>query len=240
MSNEIEKSDSPNPDDILKAITSFNDVSIITNIFKELGWSYSLEIQETLALAKQNANLSIKFKAVKYLRDLLREAAEASGYTANVSSTMPNAQGGTTTFHAKRIASALNPTKQIESTIKEPKNDKQEIQTESDRGSDRGPGQSNKGHSEDSGQSGIQESSTGNDTLQQFPVESGRTESGRDGEPDDVKPINGGEATGPVPGGAEKSSLCNGTITKDDPCISTRPPTCDQDLFPGISTSAEE
>ena len=228
MTNEIQKSESPNPDDILAAIQSFNDPAIITNLFTQLGWSYSLEIQETVTMAKQNANLSIKFKAIRHLRELLREAAEASGYIANVSKTIPNAQGGQTTFSAKRIAGILNPVKKIKSTeIKEPQNDKQEIRTESDRGSDRGPGQSNKRHSEDSGQSSIQESSTGNDTLQQFPVESRRTESGRDGESDDVKPIDGGDTTGPVPGGV-------------DPCISTRPPTCDQDLFPGISTSAEE
>ncbi len=103
MDNEIKKPESPSPDDILAAIQSFNDPGIITNIFRELGWSYSLEIRETLIMAKQNANLSIKFKAIKHLRELLREAAEASGYTANVSQTFPNAQGGQTTFQAKRI-----------------------------------------------------------------------------------------------------------------------------------------
>ncbi|KKL45314.1 hypothetical protein LCGC14_2356920 [marine sediment metagenome] len=244
-----EKSDSPNPDDILAAITSFNDPAIITNLFTQLGWSYSLEIQETVTMAKQNANLSIKFKAIKHLRELLREAAEASGYIANVSKTIPNAQGGQTTFSAKRIAGILNPVKKIEAIeIKETQNDKQEIQPESNRGSDRTTSQNNEGRSKDSGQPRNQEVSTGNpdgvsgeiNTLQQFPVESGRTKSGRDGESDSVKPVDGGETTGPVPRGAEKSSLCNGTITKDDPCISTRPPTCDQDLFPGISTSAEE
>ena len=247
--SNIEKSNQPSPEEILATIQSFNDPAIITNIFRELGWNYSLEIRETLMMVKQNANLSIKFKALKHLRELLREAAEASGYIANVSKTIPNAQGGQTTFSAKRIAGILNPVKKIESTeIKEPKNDKQEIQTESNRGSDRGSSQDNEGHSKDSGQPRNQEVSTGNpdgvsgeiNTLQQFPVESGRTKSGRDGESDSVKPVDGGETTGPVPRGAEKSSLCNGTITKDDPCISTRPPTCDQDLFPGISTSAEE
>ena len=223
MTNEIVKSESPNPDDILAAIQSFNDPAIITNIFKELGWNYSIEIRETLSLAQQNANLSIKFKAIKHLRELLREAAESSGYVARVSQTIPNAQGGQTTFSAKRIAGILNPVKKIESTeIKEPQNDKQEIQTESDRGSDRGSSQT-RNNKEIHG--GIP---NGTDTSEQFPVESGRTESGRDGEPDDIKPVDGGETSGPVPGGV------------DTPCISTRPPTCDQDLFPGISTSAEE
>lgn len=92
--SNIIKKEQPDPDEILAAITSFNDVSIITNIFRELDWTYSLEIRETLALARQNANLSIKFKALKHLRELLKEAAEASGYVARVSQTFPNAQGG--------------------------------------------------------------------------------------------------------------------------------------------------
>ncbi|GAG82799.1 unnamed protein product, partial [marine sediment metagenome] len=151
MTDEIEKTEQPNPDDVLVAIQSFNDPNIIINIFRDLGWTYSVEIKETVTLAQQNANLSIKFKAIKHLRELLREAAETSGYVANVSQTMPNAQGGVTTFHAKRIAGALNPVKKIESTIKESENDKKRLQSvespsgcdeeESNRGSDRGQSQ---------------------------------------------------------------------------------------------------
>jgi len=221
MDNEIKKPESPSPDDILAAIQSFNDPGIITNIFRELGWSYSLEIKETLIMAKQNANLSIKFKAIKHLRELLREAAETSGYTANVSQTFPNAQGGQTTFQAKRISNILNPTKQIESTIKEPKDDKIE-ETQSNRGSDRS------------------ESEETQDTGDAFPSLEGcpgaTPDPKRSSESGGVEPSNGGETPRPVPGG---TSGKDSDSEERNPCIKTRPPTCDQDLFPGIS-SAEE
>ena len=228
--SNIEKTDPPDPNDVLAAIQSFTDSSIIINLFADLGWSYSLEIKETLALAKQNANLSIKFKAIRYLRELLREAAESAGYTANVSQTIPNAQGGQTTFSAKRISGILNPTKQIESTeIKEPQNDRQEPETKSDRGSNRSESQRPE-HDEES-----QEGSPGgNDTLAQFPPErdTGRAISERDAGPGGLEPTDGGE----VPG--QRTGTTDDTGT-DNPCINTRPPTCNPKLFPGISTSAE-
>ena len=230
MLDEIEKSE-PSPDDVLAAIQSFNDPSIITNIFRELNWSYSLEIKETLIMAKQNANLSIKFKAIKHLRELLREAAEAAGYTAKVSQTFPNVQGGSTTFSAKRISGVLNPVKKIESTKnKESENDviqkqqTKETRTESNRGSDRGESQD----------TGTNSPEPVRDTGCAFPpgdVESGGTES-----------QDGGETSRQVPGagttGGEKR-ITPGEELPGNPCISTRPPTCDQNLFPGIS-SAEE
>ena len=238
MNNEIEKSEQANLDDVLVAIQSFNDPSIITNIFRELGWSYSLEIKETLAMAKQNANLSIKFKAIKHLRELLREAAETSGLIANVSQTFPNAQGGHTTFHAKRITGILNPTKQIESTIKEPENEctretqteksQAEHQTEPDRRCDRGQSQDDERYPTNSGQSRI--SDLGTDTRRAFPT--GDVESGGTKSPDE------GEAPRPVPGESGGSDS-HSPKSPDNPCIQTRPPTCDQDLFPGVSSAGE-
>ena len=241
MPDEIEKSE-PSPDDVLAAIQSFNDPNIIINLFRQLGWSYSVEIKETITLAQQNANMSIKFKAIKYLRELLREAAESAGYIANVSSTAPNAQGGMTTFHAKRIAGILNPVKKIKSTeIKESKDDKKEIRTEPNRGSDRGQSQ---------------------DTQDAFPSPAGcpgaAVDPERNAESGGTEPPDGGETPRPVPrggGSTSDSKGCSGQLRgqskdgtespsssvskKDSPCITTRPPTCNQDLFPGIS-SAEE
>ena len=231
MPNEIEQ---PNPDDVLKAITSFNDPSIITNIFNELGWSYSMEIRETLMMAKQNANLSIKFKAIKHLRELLREAAEAAGYVANVSSTAPNAAGGHTTFSAKRIAGILNPVKKIKSTeIKEPQNEQKEtnksetkhnpIRDNSDRGCDREP-------------STVEESVdeqhiSGTDTRRAFPL--------GDADIGGTEPPDGGE-TPRRPKSADSAENKQAPSEGGNPCIKTRPPTCDRDLFPGISTSTED
>ena len=212
---------------MLAAIQSFNDPSIITNIFRDLGWNYSVEIKETLALARQNANLSIKFKALKHLRELLREAAETSGYVANVSQTVPNAQGGVTSFHAKRIANVLNPTKQIESKIKESENDKKETRTDLDRES--GGGQSQTENTEES----VDEQSRPGDSSEPirdsrcaFPigdVDSGGTES-----------QDGGEAPRTVAGDS-KSDRARLKDKGENPCIKTKPPTCDRDLFPGIS-----
>ena len=242
MPDEIDKSEQPSPDDVLAAIQSFNDPSIITNIFRELGWSYSLEIKETLIMAKQNANLSIKFKAIKHLRELLREAAETSGYVANVSRTVPNAQGGQTTFSAKRIAGILNPVKKIESTeIKEPQNDKKEIRTEPDRGSNRGESQrinekADRGDNQSRRDDQSDSSEPVRDTRCAFPA--GDVDSGG------IEPADGGETSRPVPGnsagGAGNSRVDSGSESANgNPCIKTRPPTCDQDLFPGIS-SAED
>ena len=243
MTNEIEKSEQPNPEEITAAVLSFNDPAIITNLFKQLGWSYSLEIQETVSLAKQNANLSIKFKAIKHLRELLQEAAETAGLISNVSRTTPNAQGGHTTFSAKRIAGILNPVKQIESTeIKEPQNEQpKETRTESNRGSDRRESGGNAG-----------ESNLGTDTREVFPAEDVGAEQGGTPEPADstglgsLEPGDGGETSERrQPRGIDESS---GTRKQDEdcnaadggnPCIKTRPPTCDRDLYPGISSAGE-
>lgn len=229
--SDIDKKEQPSPEDVLAAITSFNDVTIVTNIFKELGWNYSLEIKETLALAKQNANLSIKFKAIKYLRELLKEAAEASGYTARVSQTVPNAQGGTTTFSARRISNSLNPVKQIKSTIKESENDRKE-ETQCNRGGDRQQSQAKTGipRGADSSTPG-----TSTDTRRAFPL--GDAESGG------TEPPDGGKTPGRAIPGSENSDCGSPnplhSTEESSPCIKTRPPTCDQDLFPGIS-SAED
>jgi len=256
MSDEIEKSEQPNPDDVLAAITSFNDASIIINIFRDLGWTYSIEIKETLVLAKQNANLSIKFKALKHLRELLREAAESSGYTAKVSQTVPNAQGGQTTFSAKRIAGILNPPKQVESKVKESQNDKtektqnkldrkcksgfhKETRTESDRESDRGQSQPQESRPERiTGECNINSDSTESirDTRRAFPLgnaDSGGTESSDGGE----TPRQFSNGNSITTGGELSESNNNNSEKSDNPCIKTRPPTCDQDLFPGISSA---
>lgn len=224
--SDIVKKEQPDPDEILMAITSFNDPAIITNIFKELNWTYSFEIREWLEMARQNANLTVKSKALIQLRKLLREAAEASGYVANVSSTAPNAQGGYTTFSAKRISGILNPAKKIESTeIKEPKNDKiKEPQTESKsyRGSDRRQGQ---------------------DTSDQFPSDSegcprSTSEPERDAESGRTEPSDDRETPREMAGGTNKPTADSGkNNSTDSPCIKTRPPTCDRALFPGVSSA---
>ena len=252
MSNEIQNPEQPNHEEVAAAILSFNDPAIITNLFKQLGWSYSLEIQETVSLAKQNANLSIKFKAIKHLRELLREAAETAGYIANVSSTSPNIHGGHTTFSAKRIAGILNPVKQIESTeIKEPQNEilPRKPKVESDRGCDRQESQ-RPGRSQEI-QGGVRDGTCGTDTREVFPAEDVGAEQGGPPEPADStglgspEPGDGGTLLGESGGTLGKCDFSGKTKRKgdddkhDNPCVKTRPPTCDRDLYPGIS-SAED
>ena len=226
MTDEIEKIEQPNHDEVATAILSFNDPAIVVNLFKQLGWSYSLEIRETVAMAKQNANLSIKFKAIKHLRELLREAAEASGYMANVSQTVPNQMGGQTTFHAKRIAGMLNPVRKIESTkIKEIQNEQKEKE-ESNRECDRRPN---------------------TDTRETFPVEDVGTEQAGTPRPVDSaglgssEPADGGEISGQRTNGTDDNRKhdSSSNTTNGNPCIKTRPPTCDRDLFPGISSAGD-
>jgi len=104
------------PDEITNVLLSFNDPSLIANVFKHMGWSPTLEITETLKMAKQDNNLNVKLRAIKHLRELMKEAGEASGLIANMSQSRPLPGGGSQTFHAKRIMAAMNPTKKIEST----------------------------------------------------------------------------------------------------------------------------
>ncbi len=239
--SSIEKSKQPDPDEVLAAITSFNDPTIITNIFKELNWTYSFEIREWLMMARQNANLAVKSKALIQLRKLLREAAETSGLIANVSSTIPNPQGGHTTFSAKRIAGVLNPAKQIESTeIEGTQNDKtKETTNESNRGSDRGEGQRPKGGGEIP--TGIRDG-TSLDTRDTFPsperCPGAIPNPKRDGGLGGTEPPDGGEVPKQRPGASIGDD--NDSEESSNPCIKTQPPTGDRDLFPGISTPAED
>lgn len=237
--NELEKTDQPNPEDVLIALTSFNDPSVLTGIFKELGWNYTFEIKEWLAMARQNANLAVKAKALIQLRKLLHEAAETAGYTANVSQTIQNPQGGQTTFSAKRMVGMLTPVKQIESIeIKETQNGKQK--PESNRKSNRRESQRPEGPREI--QEGILD---GTDTLDQFPLgeDAGRADPGGDAISGGLESTDGGEAPEQQPDVGGDTSFTPDKTTGDsggnNPCIQSRPPTCNQDLYPGISTSAE-
>lgn len=234
--SDIVKSEQSNSDDVLAAITSFNDPNIIVKMFADLGWNYSVEIKETLALARQNANLSIKFKAIRYLRELLQEAAEASGYITNVSSTTPNPQGGQTTFSAKRIAGILNPVKQIKSTeVKETQNEQIEERTEPDRDGDR---QQGKVRGAKNPPEPIR------DTGRAFPLGDGGLggiESADGGTPAGGRPADDQTGTsGPTVGDISTEKVepeRNDAKGDNNPCVKTRPPTCDQELFPGISSA---
>lgn len=121
----------------LENFLAFNDPNIISQIMKQLGWSCSDEIYETLSVVRQNTNLGAKIAALRHLRKLLHDAAESSRVVTKVSKTIPAEDGSQVTFSAKRIAEVLKPLKQIESKIIEEIDDVQrdsDKQTESDRG----------------------------------------------------------------------------------------------------------
>ncbi|MGD2065704.1 MAG: hypothetical protein PVI43_00860, partial [Candidatus Bathyarchaeota archaeon] len=104
MSNKIEKL---SPEDVATTLVSFNDPNLVLSLFRQLGWGLSFEIKETLSIAQQNINLGAKLSAIKHLRTLLREAAEAAGYYGKVTQTISGGDGTSKTFSAKQIANAL-------------------------------------------------------------------------------------------------------------------------------------
>ncbi len=212
--DEIQKQNELSIEDVTAAILSFNDANIVTSIFQQLGWDCSQEILETLSVARQNVNLGAKMTAIKHLRKLLQESAEASGMSAKVSKTIPGQDGEFTTFSARRMIQSLNPTKEVKSEIvnKEEKTDarkKEEpkaigggsIEAEDERGS-----------------------SVGADT-------------GRDGSTGDER----GESGGQIEDGESNGRTNDGDTeqqTSDDssykPCIKHRPPASGDNLFPGV------
>jgi len=223
------------PEEAVSAVLSLNDATLVATLFNRLGWSLTEEIIETLYVAKQTLNLGAKMTAIKYLRTLLQEAAEASGYITQVSQTRPGADGGSTTFSAKRISAALNPTKNVIS--KEISDDRPKPETESEK------------------HIGI----TGGEGS-----ECPRPDTGRDSNPSNVRSESGGEnSKRPLGGELDRTSNtetadsasadtydygntsdtgteCDGIPGNDDggnPCIQHRPPTCDPKLYPGISGS---
>ena len=53
------KSNQPEVDEVLAAITSFNDANVVMAVFQQLGWNCTEEIKETLSVARQNTNLGV-------------------------------------------------------------------------------------------------------------------------------------------------------------------------------------
>uniref|UniRef100_A0A6M3IHH6 Uncharacterized protein n=1 Tax=viral metagenome TaxID=1070528 RepID=A0A6M3IHH6_9ZZZZ len=219
----------PAPEDVVGAILSFNDANLVENIFDQLGWTCSSEIFEILKVARQDVSLGPKMTAIRYLRKLVQEAAEASGMIAKVSRTIPEENGGSTTFSAKRVAAALNPTKQINSkvvtnnndnNIEEESHDKQENREGQIENFDRSCIGSQTGGESDNN---LQTGDSSPDTRRDSGSSVSRCESGR---PD-------GGCNSPNESG--ESSDSETPNEKGNPCAQCRVPTCDPRLFPGVS-----
>jgi hypothetical protein len=226
-------------EEVLAAITSFNDANIVTSIFHQLGWDCSQEILETLSVARQHINLGAKMTAIKHLRKLLQESAEASGISAKVSKTIPGQDGEFTTFSARRMIQSLNPTKEVKSTIvnKEEKTDDRKKEepkaigggspeTEDKRGSDEGNKESSIGHESRKEIEGRSESSSysGADAGRDTPTGDERGKSGGQ--------IEDWESNGRTNDGDTEQQTSDDSSYK--PCIKHRPPASGDNLFPGV------
>lgn len=251
------------PDDVADVILSYNDPNLIANVFRQMGWTPTLEIIETLKVVRQDMNPGAKLRAIKYLRELLREAAEAAGLIANVSQSRPLPGGGHTTFSAKRIVSAMNPGKQIESTqIEEPKDgekreEKPNRNSTGEESRDPSAGEIDNRRIAEGG-SGCEEinsdgkyKSPGGEGIPTEHVPNGHPTSPPEagvGQPGSSEPAHRGVA----PGQAEESDTNDAFPPSGEteipeqlregetgnPCVQTRKPDCDRTLFPGISGSS--
>ena len=205
MSNE-----QPSVDEVTSIVLSYNDPQLISVVLDTIGWSCTTEIIETISIAKQNKNLAAKLAAIKYLRKLLQDAAESAGMLGSVSRTVSGTDGSQTTFHAKRVALALNPErKKITSIQKEITDGQTERKTDGDVGSVGGKG---------GGIAGTESGRVG-----------GTSTCGSEGGTDD-------DESGRTPDPLIYEAPPKEGDT-DDPCIQHRLPTCDPALYPGVSSA---
>ncbi len=237
------------PEDVTSMILSFSDPNLITLLFEQLDWNYSQEIIETLKIARQNVNLASKLSAIKYLRQIIKESAEASGMIGSVSKTYQGADGSQTTFSAKNIVTALeSQRKQINS--EEIVNDKTELEEVKDADVDReSTGSPSSGG--DTPQVGSRGDGGNNIRPGEGAVGTGDSKSEP---PAEVTPpanqqitvFNGGGSPGSVPIGeifGDDPDAAGGSDyeqppkegSTEHPCIEHRPPSRDRKLYPGVS-----
>ena len=203
----------PSVDEVTSIVLSYNDPQLISVVLDTIGWSCTTEIIETISIAKQNKNLAAKLAAIKYLRKLLQDAAESAGMLGSVSRTVSGMDGSQTTFHAKRVALALNPErKKITSIQKEIVDGHTKQTTDGDVGSVGSKG------------GGIAGAESGR-------VSGTSTCGGKDRTDDDES----GRTADPL---IYEAPPKEGDT--DDPCIQHRLPTCDPNLYPGVSSSGKD
>lgn len=233
MNNLPEKPEEMSVEDVTSLVLSYNDPNLITQILTSCGWGVSEEIFETLKVVRQNLNLGAKMTAIKHLRTLLKESAEAAGMIGSVSRTIPGADGSTTVFSAKRITTALNPRKQIKS---EEINDGRKERTEqtdtggspeSEGGGDAGDG--SRGADAGGGSDSSSGEHIGTDEIgTATPAGDNSSEERSSG--DDFGSAGDGDGDD-----ERRAAASEGIDNTDNPCIQHQPPTCRRDLYPGVS-----
>jgi len=228
---EIEKRGftSMSASDAAMMISSLGDTNLVVSMFDSLGWTFTDEIREVLKLVRQNTNLPAKLNAIKYLREILREAAETSGMIANVTRTIPGHDGESTTFHARGIVDALHPEKrkQVDSTMKGNEDERREGDgQEPDRGCNPEDGQETPAESGD-----CERTNDSRDTP--APGDSG--ERGGENAGGDGEVWGSGTDSYDAPTTEEGGSGEDVCVKSNGPCVQHNPPTCELRLYPGVT-----
>ena len=92
---------------LLCPLTSFvNPIPLLENLEKE-GYTPSFAITEVVKLAKQDENLTIKLKAIRFLHQLVTEALQAAGLLVHAARTVKTEGGDTLTLSAELVAASL-------------------------------------------------------------------------------------------------------------------------------------
>jgi len=91
----------------LVALSEYTDPANLLEKLTVHDWTPDSEIRELIGLIQQDDNLSVKLKALKYLRELVREAMEAAGLRAHVTRTQTTPDGEVLTLSADLVASSL-------------------------------------------------------------------------------------------------------------------------------------
>jgi len=102
--NELQRQLSPAD---IQQLASFTDIGEMLDALKTRKWTGDTELDELIAVARQNENLSAKISAIKYIRELLYETMQASGLMVKATRTFRGADGTTLTLSSDLIASAL-------------------------------------------------------------------------------------------------------------------------------------
>lgn len=109
---------------------------ILDEALIEAGWTTEEEIQELLYLSRQNENLNIKFKAIKYLRELRVEALKMAGEIVNASATEGQDGVRNLTFTGQLIKNTLDKKGITNASKEEGRSDSKGTDGEADSGDD--------------------------------------------------------------------------------------------------------
>ena len=94
--------------DQLQRLIGFSDPISLLEQLETCDWNNKEEIQQLVELARQEDNLNVKLRAIKYLRELLYQALEGLGLRVHAKRTLAGTDGSTISLSADLIAKALS------------------------------------------------------------------------------------------------------------------------------------